>query len=138
MRALHATPRLVQVRLDSHRYVTDKLVEVYARHLPDVNREELWQRLRLSVELGFAADEMMQEETRISQRSSSGVSPRCWAPVWSDGNEGPARASPSLAVRHQRSLAGFSRSDRPTRCSISARSRSSTLKPTSAPSWVGS
>ena len=66
LRALHASPRLVHVRLESHRYVTDKLVEAYMRYLPDMNREELWQELRLSVELGFAADEMLQEETRVS------------------------------------------------------------------------
>ncbi|MEG3089103.1 TetR/AcrR family transcriptional regulator [Sphingomonas sp. PB4P5] len=66
LRALHATPQLVHVRLESHRHVTDKLVAAYARHLPEVDRVELWQRLRLSVELGFAADEMLQEETRIS------------------------------------------------------------------------
>jgi AcrR family transcriptional regulator len=66
LRALHATPQLVHVRLESHRYVTDRLVEAYIRYLPDVDRDVLWQRLRLSVELGFAADEMLQEETRIS------------------------------------------------------------------------
>jgi AcrR family transcriptional regulator len=66
LRALHATPQLVHVRLESHRYVTDRLVQAYIRYLPDVDRDELWQRLRLSVELGFAADEMLQEETRIS------------------------------------------------------------------------
>ena len=66
LRALHASPRLVHVRLESHRYVTDKLVEAYMRYLPDMDREELWQELRLSVELGFAADEMLQEETRVS------------------------------------------------------------------------
>lgn len=65
LRALHASPQLVHVRLESHRHVTDQLVEAYARYLPDVDRELLWQRLRLSVELGFAADEMVQEETRI-------------------------------------------------------------------------
>lgn len=66
LRALHATPQLAHIRLESHRYVTDRLVEAYARHLPDVDRDELWQRLRLTVELGFAADEMLYEETRVS------------------------------------------------------------------------
>jgi hypothetical protein len=46
--------------------VTDQLVNAYVRVLPDVDRDELWQRLRLSVELGFAADEMLNEETRVS------------------------------------------------------------------------
>lgn len=66
LRALHATPQLAHIRLESHRYVTDRLVEAYSRHLPDADRDELWQRLRLTVELGFAADEMLYEETRIS------------------------------------------------------------------------
>ncbi|MDH7970945.1 TetR/AcrR family transcriptional regulator [Sphingomonas sp. AR_OL41] len=66
LRALHATPQLVHIRLESHRYVTDQLVAAYMRHLPGVDRAALWQQLRLSVELGFAADEMLQEETRVS------------------------------------------------------------------------
>ena len=66
LRALHASPRLIHVRIESHRYVTDQLVNAYVRFLPDVDRDELWQRLRLSVELGFAADEMLNEETRVS------------------------------------------------------------------------
>lgn len=65
LRALHALPRLVHVRIESHRYVTDRLVDAYARYLPEFDREELWRRLRLAVELGFAADEMLHEETRI-------------------------------------------------------------------------
>jgi AcrR family transcriptional regulator len=67
LRALHASPRLVHVRLESHRYVTDRLCGAYQPHLPGVDREELWQRLRLSVELGFAADQMLQEEDRIDR-----------------------------------------------------------------------
>jgi AcrR family transcriptional regulator len=66
LRALHASPRLVHVRLESHRYVTDRLVAAYMRYLPEIDRDELWQEVRLSVELGFAADEMLQEETRVS------------------------------------------------------------------------
>lgn len=65
LRALHASPRLVHVRVESHRYVTDKLAEAYARNLPDMDHSELWQRLRVSVEMGFAIDEMLNEETRI-------------------------------------------------------------------------
>jgi len=65
-RALRATPRLAHVRVESHRYVTDRLVDAYSARLPPgFDREALWQRLRLSVELGFAADEMVHEETRI-------------------------------------------------------------------------
>ena len=65
LRALHASPRLVHIRVESHRYVTDRLVDAFARHRPDIDRDELWQRLRLAVEIGFAVDEMLQEEDRI-------------------------------------------------------------------------
>lgn len=65
LRALHASPRLVHIRLESHRYVTDRLTDAYAAHLPGVDRQALWCRLRLSVEVGFAVDEMLQEEDRI-------------------------------------------------------------------------
>lgn len=65
LRALHASPRLVHVRLESHRFVTDQLVAAYLTHLPHLDRDELWQRLRISVELGFVADEMTQEEQRL-------------------------------------------------------------------------
>ena len=66
LRALHATPRLVHVRVDSHRHVTDRLVDAYLTRLPPgTERQALWQRLRLSVELGYAADEMLNEETLI-------------------------------------------------------------------------
>ncbi|MGJ3626872.1 TetR/AcrR family transcriptional regulator [Sphingomonas sp. MMS24-JH45] len=67
LRALHASPRLVHVRLELHNWVTDRLVAAYAPHLPGVDRDDLWQRLRLSVELGFAADEMTQEESRVDR-----------------------------------------------------------------------
>ena len=65
LRALHASPRLIHVRLESHRFVTDRLTDAYARHLPGVDRALLWQRLRLSVEIGFSVEEMLQEESTL-------------------------------------------------------------------------
>jgi AcrR family transcriptional regulator len=65
LRALRASPRLAHVRVASHRLVTDRMTDVYAPLLPHMNREVLWRRLRLSVEFGFAADEMLNEETLI-------------------------------------------------------------------------
>jgi len=62
LRALRASPTLIHIRIESHRYVTDRLTEAYARHLPDVPRALLWQRLRLTVEMGFSIDEMLCEE----------------------------------------------------------------------------
>ncbi len=65
LRALHASPQLVHVRLESHRHVTGRLTDACAPHLPAIDRDALWSRLRLAVELGFAADEMLYEEDRV-------------------------------------------------------------------------
>jgi AcrR family transcriptional regulator len=65
LRALRAVPQLAHVRIESHRLVTDRMVEVYAPLVPDMDRETLWRRMRISVEFGFAADEMLNEEDRI-------------------------------------------------------------------------
>jgi AcrR family transcriptional regulator len=65
LRALRAVPQLAHVRIESHRLVTDRMVEAYAPLLPDMPRATLWRRLRISVEFGFAVDEMLNEETLI-------------------------------------------------------------------------
>lgn len=65
LRALHATPRLVHVRLESHRHVAGRLTDACTPHLPGIDRKILWSRLRLAVEIGFAADEMLYEESHI-------------------------------------------------------------------------
>jgi AcrR family transcriptional regulator len=65
LRALRAVPQLAHVRLDSHRFVTGQLADVYARYLPQMPREELWRRVRIGVEFGYATDEMLIEEDRI-------------------------------------------------------------------------
>ena len=64
-RALRAVPQLVHIRVESHRQVTDALLDVYAPLLPNVKRRTLWRRLRMTVELGYAVDEMLNEEDRI-------------------------------------------------------------------------
>ena len=65
LRALRAVPQLAHVRVDSHRQVTAQFVEVYAKHLPQLSRDELWRRVRIAVEFGYATDEMLTEEERI-------------------------------------------------------------------------
>jgi len=65
LRALHASPQLVHVRLESHRHVTDRLTDACAPYLSEMHRSALWSRLRLAVEIGFAADEMLYEEDRV-------------------------------------------------------------------------
>lgn len=64
-RALRAVPQLAHVHVESHREVTDAMLEVYAPLLPRVSRKTLWRRLRMSVEFGYAIDEMLNEEDRI-------------------------------------------------------------------------
>ena len=66
-RALHATPRLEHIRLESHNYVTEKLVEAYAPLLPGRSREELWQHMRMMVEFGYVAMEMTHADTGLSR-----------------------------------------------------------------------
>jgi len=65
LRALRAVPQLAHVRVNSHRLVTDRMCEVYAPLLPDMPRDLLWRRIRLSIEFGFAVDEMAHEESLI-------------------------------------------------------------------------
>ena len=64
-RALRAVPQLAHMRIDSHRSVTDAMLEAYAPLLPDMDRDLLWRRIRLSVEYGYATDEMLNEEDLI-------------------------------------------------------------------------
>jgi AcrR family transcriptional regulator len=66
-RAMRAVPQLVHVRIESHREVTDAMLEVYAPLLPKVNKRALWRRLRMTVEFGYAIDEMLHEEDRLSR-----------------------------------------------------------------------
>ncbi|HEX5378144.1 MAG TPA: TetR/AcrR family transcriptional regulator [Phenylobacterium sp.] len=67
LRALRAVPQLAHVRIESHRRVTDRMADVYGPLIPDLPREALWRRLRIAVEFGFAADEMLNEEDRIAR-----------------------------------------------------------------------
>lgn len=67
LRALRAVPQLVHVRIDSHRLVADRMFAVYRTLLPDMPPGVLWRRIRLSIEFGFAADEMLFEEDRIAR-----------------------------------------------------------------------
>jgi len=66
-RAMRAVPQLAHVRVESHREVTDAMLEVYAPLLPKVNKRALWRRLRMTVEYGYAIDEMLHEEDRLSR-----------------------------------------------------------------------
>lgn len=65
LRALRAVPQLAQVRIDSHREAADRMVQAYAPLLPDMPADVLWRRVRISIELGYSADEMLFEEGRL-------------------------------------------------------------------------
>jgi AcrR family transcriptional regulator len=66
-RALRASPKLAYVRVASHQFVTDRITDAFAPLLPGVPRKALWRRVRLTVEFGYATDEMLDEEDRISR-----------------------------------------------------------------------
>lgn len=63
--ALRAVPALQNVRLTSHRAMSDFLTDHIGKHLPHVPREVLWPRIRLSVEMAYAAVEMALEEPMV-------------------------------------------------------------------------
>jgi AcrR family transcriptional regulator len=67
LRALRAVPQLAHVRIESHRMVTDRMVKVYAPLVPELSKKVLWRRVRIAIEFGFAADEMLNEEDRIKR-----------------------------------------------------------------------
>lgn len=67
LRAMRAVPQLAHVRLESHNEVTDALLEAYAPLLPKMNKRVLWRRLRMTVEFGYAVDEMLHDDDRFSR-----------------------------------------------------------------------
>lgn len=67
LRAMRAVPQLAHVRLQSHNEVTDALLEAYAPLLPKMNKRVLWRRLRMTVEFGYAVDEMLHDDDRFSR-----------------------------------------------------------------------
>jgi len=67
LRALRAVPQLAHVRIESHRMVTDRMVKAYAPLVPELPKKVLWRRVRISIEFGFAADEMLNEEDLIKR-----------------------------------------------------------------------
>ena len=64
-RALHATPKLEHIRIESHRYVTDKLTDAFAPLVPHLGREQVWRRVRMTVELGYVTEELLHSETDV-------------------------------------------------------------------------
>lgn len=69
-RALHSTPHLEHVRVESHRFVTEKLTDAYVPLLPNRSREQIWLRLRMMVEFGYVTVEMLHAESGISREET--------------------------------------------------------------------
>ena len=67
LRALRAVPQLAHVRIESHRMVTDRMVKAYAPLVPELSKKVLWRRVRISIEFGFAIDEMLNEEDLLKR-----------------------------------------------------------------------
>ena len=66
-RALHSSPRLEHIRIESHRFVTDKLTDAFARFLPGRPRDQIWLRMRMLVEFGYVATELLHVESGLAR-----------------------------------------------------------------------
>lgn len=66
-RALHATPRLEHIRIESHRFVADKLADAFAPLLPAIPREAIWRRMRIAVEFGYVTGELLHSEQDVPE-----------------------------------------------------------------------
>jgi len=68
MRALRSVPSMTPIRLHSHNYVADRLTDTYQPYLPNVDREVIRRRNRMSVEMAYSIDEMLKEEDIDQER----------------------------------------------------------------------
>lgn len=66
-RALHSSPRLEHIRIESHRFVTDKLTDAFASFLPARPRDQIWLRMRMLVEFGYVATELLHTESGLAR-----------------------------------------------------------------------
>lgn len=66
-RALHSSPRLEHVRIELHRYVTDLLTDAFLASLPGRPRQTVWLRVRMLVEFGYVATELLHAESGIAR-----------------------------------------------------------------------
>lgn len=66
-RALHSSPKLEHVRIESHRYVTNLLTDAFSTQLPHVPRDLIWRRMRMLIEFGYMAMELLHAETELDR-----------------------------------------------------------------------
>ncbi len=69
MRAMRALPQLSHLRLQSQRQMTKQMFVVARKLRPELNEDLLYNRLRVAAEFGYAVDELILEEDRISSRA---------------------------------------------------------------------
>lgn len=67
LHALRASPLLARVLLESHDTVARHLSEWMDEHVPEVSAEDIFPRLRIAVELGYAAVEMCFDDTGVEE-----------------------------------------------------------------------
>lgn len=68
-RALHSSPRLEHVRIQSHRFVTDRLTEIFTQLAPQRSRDSIWLRMRVLVEFGYVALELLHAESEMDREA---------------------------------------------------------------------
>ena len=86
-RALRAVPVLQQVRLKSHREMANYFVDLALEREPGRDRAAAYQEARLSIELGYAAIEMVLEEESHNVRSVMRATARATATLSQDQSE---------------------------------------------------
>lgn len=67
MRAIRALPSLAHLRTQSQRLLADHLRDALLPLRGNIDPVLLWQRLRISCELGYMVDELSLEEDRVSR-----------------------------------------------------------------------
>lgn len=67
MRSLHASPVLSQVRLDSHRRTAKVLADRLLELESDLDPQQVFERMRLGIEIGYAIVEMVFDEDQLDE-----------------------------------------------------------------------
>ena len=64
-RSLHASPRLADIRLESHDQMVEKFVSVQMQMTPAADRAEIVQKSRITIETGYAILEMLIDRPEL-------------------------------------------------------------------------
>ncbi|MEH6405251.1 MAG: TetR/AcrR family transcriptional regulator [Sneathiella sp.] len=69
MRSLHASPHLSEVRLNSHRLVSQALTERFLQIWPEAPRDRIYSQIRLSVEISYSVVEMLFDDHELDAQT---------------------------------------------------------------------